>query len=198
MTTWTGQGRTVFTASGTGITYTSGQSVVLPGPAYLSAATRFGLAANPALTVYAVFRHPALTELDSRVWQLGDDGGNSLAGGVGDTTNYSWRYDGGNRQMGPATVANQWRVIIFHRAADATYGEGNIRLSGTPLTENSVGNPTGVPTNVADLLTLGGYVVGLDAQEQLEFAEFGVLNANDTALHERIEGYTSWKWGTPV
>ncbi|KIC39345.1 hypothetical protein [Leisingera sp. ANG-M7] len=112
---------------------------------YYTAATRFGLAANPGLTVVAALNTGAQANMVERVWHIGTTGGGSICGAVGSGT-LSWRHNNGNKIV--AKVAdNTDAVIAWRRAIGDTYEDQEIFVDGVLQAQTGVVNGTGVPTD---------------------------------------------------
>ncbi|MDV4166758.1 hypothetical protein [Rhodovulum sp. FJ3] len=113
-------------------------------------ASRFGLAANPALTACVALRASAESSIDT-VWHIG--GSSGILEGAGGTSGLSWRYGGGNKlysALGVDTTA----VLSWRREALSTYGEGELRKNGFGMTAQSTANSNGTPTNTEAFFSL--------------------------------------------
>ncbi|MEL7090269.1 MAG: hypothetical protein AAFN94_00905 [Pseudomonadota bacterium] len=111
----------------------------------LEVASRFGMSANPALTVVAGLNTGGLTAADQRVWNLGGTGGGAIAGSV-DTTGVSFRFNDGRRTYG-ALPQGTSAVVTWQRAAGGTYADGQIYVDGVERSiTSSVGSGSPLDT----------------------------------------------------
>lgn len=151
---------------------------------------RFGLAANPALTVGMGLRilsdhGNATLNYINMLWLIGAEqsaGGSHTLGGAWDgngVNRFSWRHEGGNRGF-PGVGLNTDAVAVWKRAAGEQYGQQDFCLNGADQTAVSAGNPTSVPTNTTARFTVGRYATGLGT----EYAEMRLYAAIGVAGYE--------------
>jgi|GEM_PF-2543589 len=119
--------------------------------------SRFGLSANPALTVIVALRHNNPGVGDARVWTLGENIAGAIGGSVGLDT--SWRHNDGNRLF-PGIAADTDAVVAWVREAGDTYGDQRVLVDGVELQAMGSSNPAGSPSNTVEQFSLSPVIGG--------------------------------------
>lgn len=141
--------RPIFQASGQG---TGDARLVCDGiDDGLQIADRFGMPADPAMTVIAALNTGAQSRADERLFELGAGAG-SISGAVGQE-GLSFRYNNGNLIFDPLP-GNAEFVVAWVRSSGDPYGEGRCFVDGAPVAARSSVNGSRLPASTAALLTL--------------------------------------------
>lgn len=112
---------------------------------FYTADTRFGLSADPDLTVIAAINTGDQMSAIERIWHIGGAMAGSISGAVG-SDGPSWRHNNGNRKF-PAIANNTDAVIAWRRSAGDPYGNGQVFVDGVEQLQTSVTNPGVVPSD---------------------------------------------------
>lgn len=116
----------------------------------MGVASRFGLAANPDLTVVAGMRWLG-TKADERAFEIGSGSG-ALSGGCG-TDGWAWRYNNGNALFGSPSNGTD-RVATWMHQIGGDYGSSQFWRNGVQLSLASSSNGTVVPSSTSASATV--------------------------------------------
>ncbi|WP_282093021.1 hypothetical protein [Epibacterium ulvae] len=148
--------------------------------------TRFGLPANPALTVIVALRHDNPGLGDVRVWTLGNlTAGGIIAGSVG--AEISWRHNNGNRTF-PGLSPGQDYVVAWVRDEGATYGQERVFVDGIELEGGGSVNPNNTPSDIGNLFSLSPRYGG----NRFKGRMYGNLVAGRALSDEEIFNASKW------
>jgi len=148
--------------------------------------TRFGLPANPALTVIVALRHDNPGLGDVRVWTLGNlTAGGIIAGSVG--AEISWRHNNGNRTF-PGLSAGQDYVVAWVRDEGATYGQERVFVDGIELEGGGSVNPNNTPSDIGNLFSLSPRYGG----NRFKGRMYGNLVAGRALSDEEVFNASKW------
>ncbi|QDC10274.1 hypothetical protein FHY55_13915 [Oceanicola sp. D3] len=113
----------------------------------MTAATRFGLSASPALTIVAALRPISYIGNDDRVFHIGKVGTGTkvLAASLG-AEGQSWRHDGGNARFGAIATGSD-TVLSWWRAAAASFSAQHAAVDGVERGLISAANGSAEPVD---------------------------------------------------
>lgn len=157
---------------------------------FMQANTRFGLAANPALSVVAALR-PLSYDVVDRVLHIGgvaETG--TLSASVG-TAGASWRHNNGYAGFGAAAV-NLDHTFSWWRGASSTYAEERGAVDGVPWTFAS-GGGTNVPTSTTNNASIFAQSSTSDLAH-LRLYGLVLLGVDSSNEREQVESFLSSKY----
>lgn len=152
-------------------------------------ATRFGMGANPDITVVSAQRMLSGGFAAKYVWVLGDDTSTGLLRGSAGDNGYGHTYGNGNAYFNPVTL-NEDRVISWVRDAGTGYGDARLYMDGAAQTLTSSTNPTSVPTS-----TTAEFVIGRQFGTQAANMRLYGMVVLDTATDPRRQVAEGWATG---
>ncbi len=117
----------------------------------LTAATRFGLGANPALTISALLQAGA-SDPEQWLLQIGSASTATLGFALGGS-NIAYRHGGAYRLFGPPPIG-AWSIIQWVRPAGGTCASGRVFVDGVERSATTTNNGTQVPADTAAMLRL--------------------------------------------
>ncbi|MBZ4023742.1 hypothetical protein CKO11_14910 [Rhodobacter sp. TJ_12] len=162
---------------------------------HLFAATRLGLAANPAMAVVVALTPKVTGVNDVRVFDLGNSAG-VLSCSFG-TDGWAWRHNNGNRIFGSVTFG-QTVVATWFRAAGSTYGDGRFRLNGVEQAATSTANPVLVPTSTAAELRVGENVTVAGGYTPMDLYTEVVLGTDSLTDIAQAEAWAAARAGVTL
>ena len=155
----------------------------------LTALHRFGLAANPNLTVSVAVEAISVATFDTLL-TIGSGTGNL---GIGlDGTGQGWKFSGGNAYFGAVSTGTPV-VLSYVRSAGSTYAASRGFLNSVERSQTSVANPTGVPTQT-------GAVSAMIPDDTPNVKIFGMVvqNTADSSKREAAEAWLAGKCGVTL
>jgi len=156
----------------------------------LSCSSRFGLGANPALTVVAAVRPISYGLQTDRVWFLGSNVNGSISGAVG-TGNVSWRHINGNAIYTGVPTGSDY-VLSWWRSAGDTYIDQLTGINGVESSLTSSSSPTNVPTDTTAQFTLFAQPNGAAPGNMRLYG--AIIAETDNSLHRAVfENYLAAK-----
>lgn len=161
----------------------------------LVTASRFGLGADPDLTVVIGLRILSNKSVDDRFWELGGPKGTPcLAGGSG-TDGWGWRYNGGATLFGANDIGVD-HVGTWRRGAGDTYGAARFFLDGVEKSVASSVNPTLLPTAATDNFSIHAESTG-SGPNAGNHRNYGLIlmNTDTNAMQAGAEAWMATKIG---
>lgn len=154
-------------------------------------ASRFGLAANPDLTVVAGMRWLG-TKVDERVFEIG--AGSGVLSGASGTDGWAWRHNDGNAIFGASSNGTDWVATWMHQSG-GNYSSSQFWRNGVQLSLASSTNGTFVPSSTSASATVmnGGPAAVTGAKMRL----YGMVVGNffDRTRAAQIESWMAGKSG---
>ena len=151
-------------------------------------ATRFGLPADPALTIVSVLTPRTLLP-DRRLISIGLASDIATPGSIALTTTpdqMSWRHDNGFALF--ANGGSSVKTLYTGHRSPGAYSTGQGRKNGIALAQD---NATGGPPTV----TTASTVLGRSTFEG-DVSGILVFSSNTPAVIEKAEGWAARRWGT--
>lgn len=179
-------------------TYSSPVLTFDGGTQNLAMTSRFGLSANPDLTVVMLIKVESTPNSNGAAWALGNN--SPQIRGVVNTTGIGFATAGspsGQIYFGAApSAASGYHIMIWHRSASDTAADQEFRLDGSQVTATSTTNGTIAPTDTGAYFSIGEALAGSNhARANISVVEVLVFNSNDVAtLIPKVEGYLAHKW----
>ena len=160
---------------------------------YLSVASRFGLVADPAMTVAVGLVPLNVGAAGKRTWHLGGTGSGIIGGEFG-PAGWSWRHNGGGYRIFGPTAFGTAKTAIWSRGAASTYGAGSLYLDNTAQAQTAVGNGTAHPTDTTANFNIGQS--GLSGTELwASMSLYGLILIDRAASAQERGDITAWMDG---
>jgi hypothetical protein len=162
----------------------------------LEIGSRFGLGANPGLTVVAGMRILGNGSQSPRIWALGTTGASGVLTGTNGSAGWSWRHNNGYEAYGSA-IQDVDCVVTWRRAAGSTYAGDRFFLNGA---EKAVAGSSGTgisPTNTGNYFSVHGTLAsGGYSNHRL----YGLLlmEVDDDEIQARAEAWMAAKAGVSL
>lgn len=161
----------------------------------ITASSRFGLAANPTISVISGVRILSQASTQHKIFHIGDNGSLTLGGSFG-SQGWAWRFDGAAVFFGPSATGVD-RVTNFRRAAGTTVASSEFYLNGVSQSQTSTTNPTLSPTNTGASAVL---FANNSSSTQANHRLYGMLyvGLNDRAVEAKAEAWMATKSGVAL
>ena len=160
----------------------------------LTIASRFGLAANPDLSVIAGMRWIG-TKAQARVFGIGSGTG-SLNGSCG-TDGWAWRFDAGYASFGTNTV-NTDVVATWMRQNATNFGASQFWRNGVQRSLDTSSNASGLPSNTTAVFSM--FQGGTSSTTFANIRLYGLVLGNffDRTRAAQVEAWMARKSGVTL
>jgi hypothetical protein len=166
---------------------------------FMQAPDNFVSALNPDFMCVMLADFLSLQSTSDRLFQLeGGQGGGVISIGHGSGgTGWNWRHNNGFRAFNTGATTGQY-MTSWVRSAGTGYSDDETWENGTSVSLSSGNNPGNTPTISQAFSTIGRGQGGNEDQffySNARLHELVMLEDDDSATREKIEGYMAWRWG---
>lgn len=159
----------------------------------LSVSSRFGLAANPNLTIVQGMR-----VLNASSFRYSFALGSFVATNgiilLENGTDWGFRHGDGNRLFNAVTADTDY-VATWRRTAGSNYGASRFFLNAVERSQTAVGNPTNVPTSTDNAAMIGGLP---GAYTNNRMYGFLLMEADSDSMQASAESWMAAKAGVTL
>ncbi len=166
---------------------------------FMQAADKFVSATNPDFMCVMLADFLSLQSTSDRLFQLeGGQGGGVISIGHGSGgTGWNWRHNNGFSAHNSGATTGQY-MTSWVRSSGQTYSDDRTWENGTSQSRTSSASLSNSPHISQDFSTIGRGQGGNANQffySNARIHELVMLEADDSATREKIEGYMAWRWG---
>jgi len=166
---------------------------------FMSANDKFVSIANPDFLCVMLTNFLSLQSTSDRLFQLegGQSGGVISIGHGSSSVGWNWRHNNGFSAHNSGATTGQY-MTSWVRSLNQTYSDDSTWENGTSQSRTSSASLTNSPNIIQAFSTIGRGQGGNESQffySNARIHELVMLEADDSATREKLEGYMAWRWG---